>query len=191
MLYKIFGTGVGLASDDWSIAAAHIFGVGLTVVGAYGLAGHGMGTDIWTIPFDQITTLLQFMYMGELFYLLSIGCLKMSILFFYMRIFTTPGTTKILWATQGFNALFSLTSVLVTVFQCLPVDYAWTRWDGEHQGTCVNFNALVWTIAVVNIALDLWMLAVPLHTLRGLNLGWKKKLGVALMFCVGALYVQI
>ncbi len=191
ILYKVFGTAVGMGADDWSILVAHLFAIALTVVGTYGLADHGMGRDIWTISFDEITQVLQFLYMVELFYFLSISLLKMSILFFYMRIFTTPGTTKILWGTQAFNVLFTLSCCFAIIFQCTPVDYAWTRWDGEHQGTCLEFNPIVWTVAVVGIALDLWMLAIPLHTLRGLNLGTRKKIGVALMFIVGTLYVQI
>ena len=191
VLYKVFGTAAGMGADDWSIVVAHLFAVALTVVGTYGLADHGMGKDIWTISFDDITEVLQFLYMVEVFYFLSISCLKMSILFFYMRIFTTPGTTKILWATQAFNALFTFSCCMAIIFQCTPIDFAWTRWDGEHQGKCLDFNPIVWTIAVVGIALDLWMLAIPLHTLRGLNLGTRKKIGVALMFIVGTLYVQI
>ncbi len=75
----------------------------------------------------------------------------------------------------------------VRQFQCRPIDYFWSRWDGEHQGTCVNFNAIGWANAIVGITLDLWMLAIPLNKLRGLKLSWKKKLGVTLMFCVGTL----
>lgn len=39
----------------------------------------------------------------------------------------------------------------------------------------------------MSIALDVWMLAIPLWQLRGLKLHWKKKIGVAAMFIVGTL----
>lgn len=39
----------------------------------------------------------------------------------------------------------------------------------------------------MSIALDLWILAIPLWQLRSLKMHWKKKVGVALMFCVGTL----
>ena len=187
MLFKAYGTDGGLWWDDWTILATHTCGIGLSVIGIYGLAGHGLGKDIWTLPFDDITILLQFFYFSEVFYLLNITLLKMSILFFYMRLFTTPGTKKVLWVSQIFNGLFGLACVLVAIFQCRPIDYFWSRWDGEHQGTCLNFNAIGWTNAIVGITLDLWMLAIPLNKLRGLSLSWKKKAGVTLMLCAGTL----
>ncbi|KAI6777750.1 CFEM domain-containing protein [Emericellopsis cladophorae] len=54
-----------------------------------------------------------------------------------------------------------------------------------HQGSCVDANAVAWASAATNIALDLWLLAVPLWQLRTLRLHRKKKIGVGLMFCVG------
>ncbi len=104
-----------------------------------------------------------------------------------MRIFNTPGTTKLLWASHAFNALFGLTCSFVAIFQCSPLNYVWYQWDGEHEGTCLNVNGLVWTNAIVGITLDFWVLAIPLNKLRSLNLGWKKKVAVGLMFCAGTL----
>jgi hypothetical protein len=46
---------------------------------------------------------------------------------------------------------------------------------------------LVWANAASSIVLDLWMLVLPLSQLRVLQLHWKKKVGVALMFSVGVL----
>ena len=51
----------------------------------------------------------------------------------------------------------------------------------------MNVNGLVWTNAIVGITLDFWVLAIPLNKLRSLNLGWKKKVAVGLMFCAGTL----
>jgi hypothetical protein len=177
--------------DDWSIMVTQVNGIAMAVIGIYGLAGHGMGRDLWTLSFDAVTVLLQYFYLTEVLYFINITFLKMSILFFYMRIFNTPGTNKLLWASQAFNAIFGLTCSLVAIFQCAPIDYNWYRWDGEHQGTCLNFNAIVWTNAIIGITFDLWMLAVPLNKLRSLNLGWKKKVAVGLMFCAGTLVTVV
>ncbi len=54
----------------------------------------------------------------------------------------------------------------------------------------MDINALGWANAGISIALDFWMLGLPMTQLTQLNLGWKKKLGVAAMFGVGALFVS-
>lgn len=51
----------------------------------------------------------------------------------------------------------------------------------------MDINALGWANAGISIALDIWMLALPMTQLVNLNLHWKKKLSVAAMFGVGAL----
>jgi hypothetical protein len=48
-------------------------------------------------------------------------------------------------------------------------------------------NGLAWSNAAISIVLDGWMLALPISQLFGLQLHWKKKIGVAMMFVVGTL----
>ena len=187
MLFKFLSSTLTMGWDDWTILITHANGIAMAVLGVYGLCGHGLGRDLWTLPFEDLTPLLQYLYFSEVFYFLNITLLKASLLFFYMRIFNTPGTTKLLWASHAFNALFGLTCSFVAIFQCSPLNYVWYQWDGEHEGTCLNVNGLVWTNAIVGITLDFWVLAIPLNKLRSLNLGWKKKVAVGLMFCAGTL----
>ena len=62
------------------------------------------------------------------------------------------------------------------------------NWDKEHKdGQCINVNALAWSNAIISIVLDLWMLVLPLYEVFRLQLTWRKKLSVAIMFLVGTL----
>jgi hypothetical protein len=49
----------------------------------------------------------------------------------------------------------------------------------------VDINAITNTHAALSIILDVWILGIPLFQLRGLQMHWKRKIGVGLMFCVG------
>lgn len=51
----------------------------------------------------------------------------------------------------------------------------------------LNINAIGWANASISIALDVWMLGIPLLQIRRLKLHWKKKISVAMMFFVGTL----
>ena len=70
---------------------------------------------------------------------------------------------------------------------CRPVSFVWNQWDGEHSGHCGNANALVFSNAGVSIVLDAFTLALPITQIWKLHLGLKKRVGIALMFGVGAL----
>jgi hypothetical protein len=77
--------------------------------------------------------------------------------------------------------------VVAVCLVCRPVSYVWNQCDGEHPGHCGNVNALAFSSAGVSIALDIFTLALPITQIWKLHLGLKKKIGVALMFSVGAL----
>ncbi|KAK0637905.1 hypothetical protein DIS24_g10362 [Lasiodiplodia hormozganensis] len=149
------------------------------------LAKHGLGKDIWTIPFDSITYILEVYFVDELLYLVVISMTKLSILFFYLRIFPDKTFRKISYGVMGFCIAYLITFLIVSIFQCNPVKAAWLHWDGSYHGACNNVNAQGWAAAAFNIALDLTVLFLPLRQLSKLVMGWKKKLQLLLMFLVG------
>jgi hypothetical protein len=134
------------------------------------------------------TDLVKVFFAAELLYFAELALVKISILFFYLRLF--PGTTirRVIYATIIFNILFAAVFDLTALLQCQPIGYYWKKWDGEHEGKCLNNNALAWSNAAINIATDIWLLGLPMTQLIHLQLHWKRKLGVAMMFGVGALY---
>ena len=130
----------------------------------------------------------MFFYIQEIIYFVEVSLAKLTLLCFYIRIFPSTRVRHLLLGTVVFNCLFGVAFGLVAVFQCTPISYFWVMWDKEHTGgKCIDINAMSWANAAISILLDVWMLAIPLSQLRNLQLGWKKKVGVALMFSVGLL----
>ncbi len=112
---------------------------------------------------------------------------KLSIICFLMRIFPSRGVQGVLKGTFVAVCLWGIVMLFASIFECTPVSYFWHFWDNMHKGKCIDANSLVWAAAATNMAIDLWLLAVPLWQLRKLQLHWKKKLGVAVMYLLGAL----
>lgn len=187
LIFKIIVTKTGMAGDDWLIFATLLSGVPGTIISVRGTAANGLGKDIWTLPFETITAFGRYFYVLEILYFVQVTLLKSSLLYFYLRIFPDSRTRYVLWATLAFNGVYGASFVVAAIFSCTPISYFWVKWDGEHVGTCINLNVLGWTHAAISIALDFWMLAIPLSQLPGLQLHWKKKIGVAIMFFVGTL----
>ncbi|KAH0429611.1 CFEM domain-containing protein [Colletotrichum camelliae] len=186
LVHKIFATMGDLGVDDYFILITLGSGIPGTVINSVGFVGNGLGRDIWTVPFDRITDFGYWFFVMEPMYFAQVTLLKMSLLFFYMRIFShNKMCKKLIWGTVAFNAVFGLTFIFVAVFQCTPISFYWTKWDGETPGTCLDINAIAWANAGISIVLDFWMLALPLSQIKSLNLHWKKKIGVAMMFFVG------
>jgi hypothetical protein len=186
--FKIYAK-LDFGLDDWFALLTMIVTIPGVVINANGMPDNGLGRDMWTLTPDQITNFLRYFYFTSIIYIAEVSIVKLSFLFFYMRIF--PGTTIrwLLWGTIACNIAIGLAFTLVAIFQCTPVEHAWEQWHGEHPGTCLNINAIAWSNACISIALDIWMLAIPLSQIRTLKLDWKKKLAVGVMFAVGTLYV--
>jgi hypothetical protein len=146
-----------------------------------------MGTDMWLVPFHNITKILQIFYYTELLYLASVALTKISILLFYLRIFPETKLRRAIWFTIVLCILYIIAFVLATALQCLPIRMAWEHWDGEHHGKCINLNPLGWASAGANIVLDLVVIALPMRELKNLALSRRRKAGVMLMFLGGLL----
>ncbi|CZR68873.1 related to integral membrane protein PTH11 [Phialocephala subalpina] len=174
--------------DDYTILFVMAIGIPSSVINVHGLTSNGLGKDIWTLTFKNISDVIH--VRGNKL-TIPLSLVKISILLFYLRLF--PGTTirRVIYATITFNVLVGLTFDLIALLQCRPIDFYWKRWDGEHKGKCLNINALAWANAAINIASDLWLLGLPMTQLVRLNLHWKKKVGVAMMFGVGTFVTAV
>nr|XP_036589405.1 CFEM domain-containing protein [Colletotrichum truncatum]KAF6801410.1 CFEM domain-containing protein [Colletotrichum truncatum] len=173
--------------DDMFAFLAYLAVLPSFIINLVGLIPAGIGKDIWTLTSEQIEKFGFWFYLLEPMYFIQMGLVKMAILFFFMRIFDRAVLKRYLWATVIFNAVNTFVFLMVGIFQCTPISFYWTRWDGQQRGTCIDINAVAWANAIISILLDVWMLLLPLSGIRTLNLHWWKKLAVSMMFCVGTL----
>lgn len=135
----------------------------------------------------MITSYLRWFYVIEILYLAQVFLFKLSILFFYLRIFPAKKIRNIVWATIIFDCLYGVGFLLAAALQCHPISFYWNQWSGEYRGSCVNINGLGWANAIISILLDVWMLGFAISQIIHLQLHWKQKVGVGMMFSVGTL----
>ncbi|CAG8091105.1 unnamed protein product [Penicillium salamii] len=149
------------------------------------LADTGLGKDMWTLPFDNITHILYIYFWDELIYLSILPLTKISICCFYLRIFPDRSFRNATYVVIALNVGYLIAFVLISIFQCRPLPGAWLRWDGEENFQCNHINAQGWAAAVINMVLDLIVMILPLRQLYHLNLSLKKKSYVICMFSLG------
>ncbi|KAJ0304007.1 hypothetical protein Brms1b_011424 [Colletotrichum noveboracense] len=180
------GFGRELGWDDWTIIACVILTVPPTVF-AFTLVDNGLGKDMWTLPLKNIENVLEYYFLGELFYFLAQAMNKLSILFFLNRIFQHNNLSKAIWVTMGLVLAYAAAFFFATLFQCWPINHAWLQLEEKHLGRCNNIHLQGWLSAAFNIVLDVIILVLPLHQLYLLQMPLKKKLMVMVVFSLGIL----
>lgn len=128
LAYKIFTVGVGeLGLDDYAVLAATLVGVPTVIIIDRGIVPNGLAQDVWTVPFDKIYNFAFWLYVLEIIYFVLIAMVKLTLLFFFLRIFPKPIIRKLIWATIIIDVLYGLSFSLIAAFQCQPISHYWVR----------------------------------------------------------------
>ncbi|KAF4444150.1 hypothetical protein F53441_11208 [Fusarium austroafricanum] len=73
-----------------------------------------------------------------------------------------------------------------------PLHLFWTGWrEKDPRGVILPVNTLTISHSTVNLALDVWMIYLPMTQLWGIGLKIKKKLGIIAMFSVGIFLTMV
>ncbi|KAH6724285.1 hypothetical protein BKA61DRAFT_664988 [Leptodontidium sp. MPI-SDFR-AT-0119] len=176
---------VGLGSDDWMIlaaAVAYLVDVGTSL----GLVLNGFGQHTYWLSARQVITGRKFFYAVELFYIISITLTKLSLLLFFLRIFPDHKLRQAIWISGLFVLLSNFSIFIALSFQCVPFHGFWTNWMYKvHPVKCINGYATLEAAAVFSILHSVMILVIPIPTVWKLNLVWKKKANLLIMFSVG------
>ncbi|KAG4443677.1 hypothetical protein IFR05_000863 [Cadophora sp. M221] len=178
-----FSTALGL--DDHFILAATSFYSGtipLYIVNTV----LGFGKHFWTIDPLKIRVLLVIFYIGELSYLTTMPLIKLSILFFYLRIFQRRGFRISVWVMIAFVASAGVAFVVTGTVQCIPISRSFDR---SISGKCIDLNALAYANSGIGILQDIIILVLPFPEIVYLNMRTRKKVLLLLMFSLGTLAV--
>ncbi|KAH7002814.1 hypothetical protein EDB82DRAFT_482048 [Fusarium venenatum] len=152
----------------------------------------GLGHDIWTISEERTTRFFIYLLVVEFTYVLSLCLIKVSILFFFLRIFPDPTFIKIIRWTIGFTILTTTIILVLACLQSAPTEPSQEGWDGTaNSGPHLNIQALILSHAGINVALDVWMFVLPLTQLYNLGLKARKKIGIMLIFSVGIFLIAV
>jgi hypothetical protein len=124
-------------------------------------------------------------------YAASTAFFKISIGVFLTRICSKKYQTYVIWAVLTVVILFSTYFVILLVFQCRPVSFLWTKFEGE-SGKCLSADVLTgstYAHSAISTIADLVLGTLPVLLLWNLNMNIQSKMSVALILGLGALYV--
>ncbi|KAI0018777.1 CFEM domain-containing protein [Xylariomycetidae sp. FL0641] len=170
--------------DDYTIGITMALAIPPTVFAVL-LSNNGLGKDTWTLPLRNIENILFYYYLGELFYFAAISMNKISLLIFILRVFPERRFRHLVFGVIGLCVGYGVSFLVATALQCRPIAYSWLQIDSTVAGTCNDINLQGWMSAILNIVIDLVIVALPLRNLYAIQIALKKKIMIMFMFSLG------
>jgi hypothetical protein len=168
---------------------------------AYWLLGvrDGFGEHLWNLRDGRLLPILRYsqstthacfsrqlivtVYISWVTYVVILCMLKVSLLLFYLEIFTTPRFRRTAFCALGFILVNNCVVFFLTVFACKPVSLFWDR--DIKNGRCIDIQALGYTVSGSAMVQDIILLVLPLTFLRQLQMKRTRKIAVGFMFAIG------
>jgi hypothetical protein len=107
---------------------------------------------------------------------------KLSILFWYISIFTVSSLRKAVYVVIAITMALLVVILLESFLLCRPFRYTW---DKTITGVCGDSTKAYLSVAIVNLIIDLSIVALPMPVLWGLKMAPKKKAVVTAILCLG------
>ncbi|KAM5353177.1 hypothetical protein ACJZ2D_016932 [Fusarium nematophilum] len=182
--------------SDYLIVPAWVSAVAFAIVNII-QCSYGLGVHIWDVPIAKFSpTFLQFsdtnamswqlklQITTQAVYCVSMMFTKLSLLAVYLRISPSRRFRAVVCLLMAVVAGYSFSAVLVAIFQCHPVEMAWDI--TITHGSCIDRMAYFIATLALNVATDLFMLALPIPMLWKVKMPKRQKLGLIGIFMTGS-----
>lgn len=90
----------------------------------------------------------------------------------------------IVYGVMALVMAYWLSTILRMFFLCSPFAYSWDK--TIPNGTCVNLEAAYLSVSIINLILDIMVIALPMPMLWSLQMATSKKIAISAIFGMGA-----
>ena len=128
-------------------------------------ADHGFPvckSSVGTTVEHKLISNRQYFFISEFLYTFLVTLPKLSIVFFYLRIFSARAFQRRCVVVIVITALFGVTSTTVVALQCMPIQFIWDGWKGQQTAKCIQLHIEVYAYAAINILLDIVIFTLPI-----------------------------
>jgi hypothetical protein len=134
-----------------------------------------------TEVFEQIT------YATQLTTTLTFALTKLSVLFFYKRVFQGETFRRVTYAMFAIIFFWTVGFFFSNLLQCWPIDTNWNSQGGTATDACIQATEMYLGQAYSDVLTDLMILAIPLPCIWALQLPVRHRIGVSCIFLLGLL----
>jgi hypothetical protein len=123
------------------------------------------------------------MFIGQILWVLSNTCVRISIIFLYISIFRLRTFRIASYVVLGLNLAYFVGVILQTLLICRPVAFNWDQ--TVPGGTCGDQKTADEVIGIFNILFDVSIIALPMPMLWNLQIVLHRKLALSAIFGMG------
>ncbi|KAF2176820.1 hypothetical protein K469DRAFT_678100 [Zopfia rhizophila CBS 207.26] len=176
-----------LQADDWTILVALIFTIGACISGIWAACAHLLGVPAPMMPYGTWVKFRKILLTDIIICHFVYGLIKISVVLFYKRIFTTRRFKTVVNVVIGLVAGFMIASFFAVLFCARGVSSFWTT-PAMLDGTqlTINLSTVITAFAAIDIGLDVIILSLPLPMIKSMQMSTRKKFFVAGIFLLGA-----
>ncbi|KAJ8110467.1 hypothetical protein ONZ43_g5862 [Nemania bipapillata] len=193
---RIRVTKAGLAADDWLMLAAFVLNFGMGLMLIIGASLHGLGQptpqgwgpkDYFWVTDDAEVLTEKIFFAFILTQSVAFGLAKLSILYFYRRIFSSRTFKIITSVLIVIIGIWSVGFFFAYLFRC-GTNF-WALWAPLMYliEYCYDSKPLFYTLAISDVITDFIILSLPLFWVWRLNMSRAKRFAVSGVFLLGAL----
>ncbi|PWY62242.1 integral membrane protein [Aspergillus eucalypticola CBS 122712] len=184
-LYSRRFTTAGLKVEDWLMGVGLILSYCATAF-VVDTAFNGVGLPVSSLPADERRRIQFASWMIQKFWAPSAAFVKISIVVFLKRLLGTVRAYAIISNILiGFIACWAVTALLVNIFQCTPVQY---YYDKDLKGHCMSGQrAFFQAMGAISLVEDVIVLCLPTPIVWRLQITFRQKIAVTLVFSLGGL----
>ena len=128
------------------------------------------------------------MFLGQILWISSNTCVRISIIFLYITIFRVRSFRIAAYTVLGLNLAYFLAVILQTLLICQPVAF---NWDQTIAGSCGDQKTSDEVIGVLNILYDVILIILPMPMLWRLQMATSRKLALSAIFGMGIMYANL
>lgn len=145
---------------------------------------HGYGQHKLDLTTQELRTCLKYFWIAQTPYKIVVCLNKTSVVLLYMRIFVSKNFRWLCYVALAIVIGSGVATVLATIFQCVPLERSWNK---TVDGVCID-SSMFWVAnAVLNIATDVIVLALPVREVWKLQLRLQEKIMLYAVFLLGGL----
>ncbi|KAI1744596.1 hypothetical protein F4680DRAFT_443871 [Xylaria scruposa] len=176
-----------LSLDDLAVVIAFMMMAVLSGSGYWGIF-NGLGKHITTLTPEQLTIQVKLLLICEFTYLLGVAFIKLSMLFLYHRIYTTPTFKRWVYFVIVLDVIYIIAFIPIFLTNCIPLSQ---YWDPKPTGWCRDTVISDSATVAGNLLLDIFVLGLPLPVLWRLQMSVRDKITVTAMFSIGIVTVAL
>jgi len=122
----------------------------------------------------------------QFWYLIAVALVKLSVLYFYGRIFSVGRLRLTIQITIAVTIAWLISFLFATFFQIWPL---WCNWITCDPTT--NYPVMYLLSSITDLLLDIFILCLPACFIKDLQMSLDKKIGVIGIFGLGILFVLL